>query len=330
MKIGIPRALLYYYYFPLWQTFLQELGHEVIVSGQTNKAIVNQGAKTSVPEICVPIKIYNGHILELAEKTDYIFTPRMISIESKTKKTFCPKFLGLPDMLRYTFPQWQDKFIAPHLEGENDFLVLPEQLKKATLLNEYSEKEIKSAWQRGISEWKAFRDICRRGYRIDEALEMRSKKTPPAPVTARKGRINIALIGYVYNIYDQFVGMDIAKKLEAAGANVYTFEMLNDAEIRTELKPMRKTMFWTFSDKIFASGLHYYKRPEIDGIIHLTAFGCGPDSLIGKMLELDSIKYGKPFLTIRVDEHSGESHLQTRIEAFSDMLWRKKRGANVI
>jgi len=40
---------------------------------------------------------------------------------------------------------------------------------------------------------------------------------------------------------------------------------------------------------------------------------------------LDSDTYNKPFLTMRVDEHSGENHLQTRIEAFVDMLKRKKR-----
>ena len=326
MKIGIPRALLYYYYYPLWKKFFNELGHDVIVSQNTNKSIVNKGAKVSVPEICVPIKIFNGHVLELIDKTDYIFAPRMVSIESKDKKTFCPKFLGLPDMLKYTFSDAKEKFISPFLDGKTDWDADREQLKDANLLNQYPQKKLEKAWKEGAKEWRAFRSNCCLGFRADEALQIAAgKNIDLPPVLERPGRINIALIGYVYNLYDQFVGMDIAKRLETVGANVYTFEMLKDEDIKKELNKMKKSLFWTFSDKIFASGLYYYKQPQIDGIIHLTAFGCGPDSLIGKMLELDSAKYGKPFLTIRVDEHSGESHLVTRIEAFSDMLWRKKR-----
>ena len=30
-------------------------------------------------------------------------------------------------------------------------------------------------------------------------------------------------------------------------------------------------------------------------------------------------------MTLRIDEHTGESHLQTRLEAFVDMIARKKR-----
>ncbi|MHA1131865.1 MAG: acyl-CoA dehydratase activase-related protein, partial [Candidatus Helarchaeota archaeon] len=30
-KIGIPRSLLYYKYFPLWKTFFEELGYEIII-----------------------------------------------------------------------------------------------------------------------------------------------------------------------------------------------------------------------------------------------------------------------------------------------------------
>jgi len=73
MKIGIPKALLYYYYFPLWKVFFEKLGHQVIVSDATSKEIVDRGVKVSVPELCVPIKIHNGHMLDLVDKgADYI------------------------------------------------------------------------------------------------------------------------------------------------------------------------------------------------------------------------------------------------------------------
>ncbi len=322
MRVGIPKALLYYYYFPLWKEFFVQLGHEVIVTGSTNKKIINQGSKISVPEICVPIKIFNGHVLELAAmNVDYIFAPRMVTVEKS--KTFCPKFLGLPDMLRYTFCDPQYHFIMPYICSKKEWGADVKELVKDPFLSQYSENQLREAWEAGVKKWQKFQAICRLGYTIDEAMVLYQKEGLP-PQKEKNQDISIAVIGYVYEVYDQFVGMEITKRLEALGVNIYTFEMLELEDLKKQLKAMEKTLFWTFANKVFAAGLHYYHQPGIDGIIHVTAFGCGPDSLSGKMMELDSDKYGKPFLTIRVDEHTGESHLQTRIEAFTDMIRRKK------
>ncbi|MEG1500449.1 MAG: acyl-CoA dehydratase activase-related protein, partial [Clostridiales bacterium] len=274
------------------------------------------------PEICVPIKIYNGHVINLLnQNVDYIFAPRMVSIEKN--KTFCPKFLGLPDMLRYTFAGEADKFISPFINGVSDEDVNIKELHDANLLKEYSFHELSHAWRAGVDDWRHFRKICQRGYRLDEAMELyRNPQLPP--VKESLGKVGIGLIGYVYDVYDQFVGMDIAKRLESMGVNVYTFEMLTESEIKKQIQPMKKSLFWSFSNKTFGAGMHFYGDPRVDGLIHLTAFGCGPDSLSGKMMELDSPRYAKPFLTVRVDEHSGENHLQTRIEAFVDLLLHKK------
>lgn len=89
MKIGIPNALLYYYYGPFWTEFFKELGAEVVVSHSTDKKTVDMGIGVSVPEICVPIKIFNGHVLQLLKSgVDYVFIPRMASVEKG--KYFCP------------------------------------------------------------------------------------------------------------------------------------------------------------------------------------------------------------------------------------------------
>jgi len=67
-----------------------------------------------------------------------------------------------------------------------------------------------------------------------------------------------------------------------------------------------------------------FSEGKVDGIIHITAFGCGPDSFLSRLMELESDATGIPFMIIRIDEHTGENHLLTRIEAFVDMIKRKK------
>ncbi|MHA1717395.1 MAG: acyl-CoA dehydratase activase-related protein, partial [Promethearchaeota archaeon] len=58
LKVGIPRSLLYFKFYPLWKTFLEELGAEIIVSPKTNKKIVERGVELGFNELCLPIKIY--------------------------------------------------------------------------------------------------------------------------------------------------------------------------------------------------------------------------------------------------------------------------------
>ena len=57
----------------------------------------------------------------------------------------------------------------------------------------------------------------------------------------------------------------------------------------------------------------------------LTAFGCGPDSLMVERITRYAKRLKKPLLNLTVDEHTGEAGFITRIEAFTDMLFRKKR-----
>lgn len=324
LRIGLPRALIYYYYYPLWKTFFEELGAEVVLSDETSKGIINEGIKITVQEICVPIKIFNSHILNLLEKdVDYIFIPRMISI--KKYETFCPKFLGLPDMSRNIFTEHADRFLSPKIScssdkitNESSYLEIAEKLNVPTW-------RMKNALKKAGKQWTEFRKLCMKGFSIDEILEGKPARKETDVAESDKA-LNIGLIGYVYNVYDSFLSMDILSKIRNMGVKVSTFEMLSDKEIESGLKNVDRKLFWTFSNKLLGAGYHFLDDKKTDGLIHITAFGCGPDSFIGKMLELESEHRHKPFLTIRVDEHTGESHLITRIEAFVDMLSRRKQG----
>ncbi|AOY76175.1 acyl-CoA dehydratase activase-related protein [Clostridium formicaceticum] len=326
MKIGIPQSLLYAYYYPFWKTYFEELGLEVVTTSPTTKDIIDQGVKASVPEICVPIKVYIGHVLMLLEKeVDYIFIPRFVSI--KKGQFFCPKFMGLPDMIRHSIEGIEEKLIMPSIDTKNDNIA--SAFKHSIFGNKLaiSPTQNKHALEKAEKVWINFREYSKKGYSAMEACDFVLEKRHGEQVnliSKEKTDVTIGLLGYVYNIYDPFISMDILGKLREMGVRVRTFEMLEEKEIEAQLKSMSKTLFWTFSDKLLAAGYHFYKDEEVDGLIHVTAFGCGPDSLLGKLLELDSSLYKKPFMTVRVDEHSGENHLQTRIEAFVDMIKRKK------
>jgi len=101
IKVGIPRALHYYRYFPFWKKLLEELGVEVILSQPTNKKIIEEGVTMGFGELCLPVKVYYGHTLKIIRENpdlDFLFVPRYVS-EVK-EAYFCPKFLCLPDVIK--------------------------------------------------------------------------------------------------------------------------------------------------------------------------------------------------------------------------------------
>ena len=96
--IGIPRALLYYQYYPMWKTFFEHLGAEVVTSGPTSRTTLAKGTARVVADTCLPVKVFVGHVLSLVDKCDYIFIPAIRSLKSRTYN--CSKFLGLPDLVQ--------------------------------------------------------------------------------------------------------------------------------------------------------------------------------------------------------------------------------------
>jgi len=93
-RLGIPRALMFYRYFPFWRTFFEGLGWRVVVSDglrQKEKIIYFEDS-------CLPMKLLVTHAMQLKDKVDHLFIPRLVSIH----RTYimCPKFRGAPDIVR--------------------------------------------------------------------------------------------------------------------------------------------------------------------------------------------------------------------------------------
>ncbi len=318
MKIGIPRSLLFFYYYPFWEELFKELGIEVLVSDKNNERIMNKGVKYSISEICVPMKVFVGQVLDLVEQgADLVYVPRVVNIQKDV--TLCPKFLGLPDMIKYSLEDMENKVLTHKIEQESDDISDWKDYQIFLEVFDISKRELKRALNRASQKWQEYRAMHRRGFASDQLLED-VKRTPDT------GDLTIGVLGYVYNVYDKFVNMDLLGKLREMNVNIVTFEMIDEEKIQQEVDQFapRKKMFWEFSNKLLGAGYHFLKSDEIDGVIHVTAFGCGPDSVLGPFLDIDSDEYNTPFMTLRIDEQTGESHLLTRVEAFVDLLRLQK------
>ncbi len=319
MKIGIPRSLLYFYYYPLWEELFRQLGIEIVVSDTNNQRILNRGVKYSISEICVPMKVYIGQVLDLVDEgVDYVYVPRIVNIRKGV--TLCPKFLGLPDMIRHSLPGLEHRILTHTVSQKSDDITDWRDYREFLEIFDITRATLKRALRAASREWQLFRAGHRNGWTTDELLN-NSRQAPENP------DLTIGLLGYVYNVYDNYINLDLIDTLRRMNVAVKTFEMVDDKTIDREVEQFDggKKMFWEFTNKTLGAGYHFLRSPEIDGVIHITAFGCGPDSILGPYFDIDSGSHEKPFMTLRIDEQTGESHLLTRVEAFVDLLKRHKK-----
>ncbi|MFQ5574721.1 MAG: acyl-CoA dehydratase activase-related protein [Terriglobia bacterium] len=137
--------------------------------------------------------------------------------------------------------------------------------------------------------------------------------------------LRIGLIGHPYNIFDPFISMNVIDRLEAKGVTVRTSDTVAAATVNREDLKLPKALFWSYEKEIVGAAFNWLRTGEVDGIIYILSFACGPDSLIQVLVEKEAKRWpGVPIMSVVIDEHTGEAGLVTRLEAFLDMLDRKK------
>lgn len=329
MKIGIPRALGYYNYYPFWFGFFGSLGIEIVLSDKTTKKLVSDGSALVVSETCLPVKIYMGHVLNLLEKkgVDIIYSPSIQSIDHKIYN--CSKLRGLPDLVRNVVKK-DFLLIEPTLDKSEKNQGLYQYLYESVApLGITDKKAIKKASKVGWAYQNNFTGMTRDGMHPSEAMETAIKGK--VIIKSRKNNypINIAVLAHGYNLYDDHVSMKIFKKLENLGVKAHVSENLSEEQMKEGLNVLNTNLYWANELEISGAAGSFMTNKNIDGILTLTAFGCGPDSLMVERITRYAKRLQKPLLNLTVDEHTGEAGFITRIEAFTDMLYRRKR-ANIV
>ncbi|MBI2980627.1 MAG: hypothetical protein HYY41_07415 [Chloroflexi bacterium] len=323
-KIGIPRALLYYHYYPMWQTFFQELGAEVVVSPPTTPAILAEGAARVVADTCLPVKAFLGHVLFLTKKCDRIFIP---AIRSMGKNNYsCSKFLGLPDMTRAVIPE-----SPPLLEIDIDNNQGKGNLYRAIYrLGRHFTWNPSKVRQASLAAWQAYLNyrklMASQGLTPPETIA-RMAGTPETEHSnhTESAQATIALIGHPYLLYDEYINHRIIHRLEQANSKVLTPEMLTAGELESAVARLAGKAYWSYEEEVVGAGGHYLQSGA-DGIIGLMAFGCGPDSLIMDTVRRQASRQRTtPFMSLTLEEHTAEAGIVTRLEAFLEMIHRKKK-----
>ncbi len=324
MQIGIPRALSYYNFYPFWYGFFTDLGIKIVLSDPTTKQTLASGSLLVVSETCLPIKVYVGHVLNLLDKgVDKIFAPSIQSIAHKIYN--CSKIRGLPDLISNVV--------------KRDFILIDATLDKSEKQQGLYDFLTEAVKPFGITDAKRIREASKNGWKVYNNFQVMTRSGVPFNLALKSAidnkviiasqqktyPINVAVIAHGYNLYDDKASMKILDKLEKLDVKAYTAEQLSQEQMQEGISSMGAQLYWANEYEITGAAAHYIQDEKVDGIITINAFGCGPDSMMLERVARYAKNENKPFLNLSIDEHTGEAGFVTRIEAFVDMLFRKKR-----
>jgi len=354
-RIGIPRALMFYRYFPLWHAFFERLGWRVIVSEgvrQKEKVIYFEDS-------CLPMKLLVTHAVQLKDQVDHLFIPRLVSIH----RTYimCPKFRGAPDIVRLA-TEGKVSIIDETIDLRKggipllrSFVKMGEELGASGQESRRAFREAEESFSKFHKDWvdrinqlptrQLFEmDIPTpqtKNYiqRVSPPLAGGDKgegeansfiSPPPSPVRGGGEEIGvplrIAFVGHPYNLFDVDINKDLPALAKSLEMEILTSDLLSEKEIDREVSGLSKEIYWSSGREIVGSLFHFLSG-EVDGVVFLTSFKCGIDALLQEFIKRRlKIQGGSsiPLLILSFDEHTGREGLTTRLEAFRDVVEQRK------
>jgi predicted CoA-substrate-specific enzyme activase len=299
--IGIPRAFSVHSLYPLYSWFFHELGIKTFLSEE----VAHDGVARAESTYCFPAEIAHGAVQDCLDKgADFVLLPHfrdMPSYEEDVHANFCPITQALPYYIEKAFPdvdknKWLPLVVSFKFGEEKAlelFRVMNEKLG-------IGEDETRAAFEKALEKQNAYFAAAR-------------KLGEKALVEAREANLPvIAVLGRPYNAFTPEANMGIPRKFTTRGYSIVPFDILpfEDEEIFSN-------MYWYFGQQDVKSA-SLLKNEDNVYITFITNFSCAPDSFI-----LHYVKWimgQKPFLILELDSHSADAGIDTRVEAFLDII----------
>ncbi|MFO7716491.1 acyl-CoA dehydratase activase [Desulfosarcina sp.] len=312
--VGINRSFLIHTYYPLYATFFECLGFDVRVPDTpSRRGIAERGA-----EFCYPAELSHGFFHRLVDSEhppDYLFLPHVKSVPSErigNHSVLCPLVQGEPYFLRTTFRRHlkragvaADRVLSPVLDLASGLAAARSPLLETAHKMDVSRRLAADAFDRAIVVQNRCTDRINQMGR--QALQN---------LAADPRRLAAVIFGRPYNACASEAHMGIPRKLASRGVLVLPLDCLP-----TATWPDKRHMYWGMGQRIIRAARLVADHPQLFGV-YITNFSCGPDSFIINYFR--DIMGQKPSLTLELDSHTADAGLETRIEAFLDVVnaWR--------
>lgn len=308
--VGIPRSFSVHSLYPFYSWFFHTLGFRTVLSDGVDR----EGVARVESSYCFPAEIAHGAVQNVLEKgVDYVFVPHLRdleSYESSVHANFCPITQGLPYYIRKAFPDVPaDQFLDVVVSFKHGAAKAKDLFRKIGPRLGVTSAEIDRAFDVALEKQSAYQSAARAlGERALEEARLAER-----PV--------IALLGRPYNAFTPEANMGIPRKFTSRGHTVIPFDILP-----FEQEQIFPNMYWYYGQQDMKASALLARESNIY-VTFISNFSCAPDSFL-----LHYVKWQmgtKPFLILELDAHSADAGIDTRIEAFLDIIhgYTIRRGA---
>ncbi len=304
--VGIPRGLLFNEYYPMFNTFFRGLGFNVKSTGPTDKQIIRRGIEKTVAEPCFPIKVAHGHAAMLVEEgVDYLFVPSIMSVEKPCGKfdlaVTCPYIQSAPDVFRGSLGLDDSpiKLINPVLFLDRGPRHIERKMVDVAKQMGISAGNAKVALKKALSALEDFRSkLQEKGRQVMESLA--------------EDQVAFVIIARPYALHDGGINMNVAKKVRDEGYLAIPMDMLPLSHPDNDVSDTWTNIYPVQGQKKLSAARYIKNRPNLHALV-VTYFGCGPDAFMDQMFYEE---LNRQYLTIQIDEHTSDTGILTRIQAY--------------
>ncbi|BAF59507.1 MAG: CoA protein activase [Pelotomaculum sp.] len=350
-----------------WRTFkmlLEDLGNEVVPPPRPSKRTLDLGVRYSPEFACFPLKILMGTYLETIEMgADTIVTTggvgpcrageyamlhhnilkdlghevRMIVFEPPRLYPF--NFIknvwalnrarvSIRGIIALVKRAWR-KLQALDNAEKLSHIVRPREINRGTTSRVY----------RKVLEWI---DQAYTTEQIIEAEAAALEALRSVPQNPEREVLKVGIVGEIYVLLEPASNLEIEETLGNLGVEVERSmfltgwtrdntwnETIEGLTVKEAAAPYLPELVGGHGRDSIGNTVLYAKR-GFDGVIQLAPFTCIPEIVARTILTRVSRDHDIPVLTFFLDEQTGKAGMTTRLEAFVDLLSRKKRASRRI
>ena len=343
------------------RALFEGLGAEMIVPPPPSRRTLSLGCTYSPEFVCLPYKVMLGTFIEALE----MGADTLVMIEADricrlgyymrvmehvlrdlgydfcliTTRMFHRGILHLPDSLRVFSPGAPLSTVLSAVRltlSKMNALDDVERTLHEVRAREMEKGQADRLWRSAIEDIDGAGSAAQvRAVRRDalRALSAVRQDTEMEP-------LRVGIIGEIYVLLEPFVNMDVERELGRLGVQVHRTVMLSDW---TRFTLFLNALGMSQHDQSHRAAVPYlnrdvggdgwesvgetvlHARNGYDGMVHLAPFTCMPETIAQNIFTSMRKDIDIPILTVTCDEQMGRAGMITRLEAFVDLLRRRKQ-----
>ncbi len=345
----------------VFESLMKELGVNYKVPIKPSRRTAELGARHGPEFVCTPFKLTLGTFIEMLDRGvntlgmggcnaycrfGYYWPVQKLILEDLGYEDFRFVHIDYEKPLNILKTLKKESNGLSYLQTFRAFRIVWMKNRLTDLIDQQVYRYRALEKDKGLTDNVA-RNLYRKVVAINSVSEIRNhmKEIPKAferqiDTYSDKNRLKIVITGEIYVILEPALNLDVGRKLNDLGVIVdCPITLRRFIDVGEKLNPFKKMHFLKArklgepyvphriggETQENLGDIIYYKNHGFDGMVHLYPFTCMPEIITRAIAPEISLKHDMPFLSLVVDEHTGEAGFQTRLEAFVDLLHNKKK-----